>query len=146
MRKRIKEPVDLSLPPVERLFQSDEERQVDELLQDLQASKPKKIRSSSKALEERVFELEVGIAVRDSYAEKQHMVIRKQQDKLDIYERFLQDIEIHYMITQDYRKVQDLIDRACQWSIAKRSTYGELSPVDKAAALELATRRLREDI
>lgn len=146
MRKRVKQSVDLSTPPVDRLFQSDEQRAVEDLLNEIQETKPKKIRSNSKALEDRVFELEVGINVRDNFAEKQQMVIRKQQEKLDVYERFLQDIEIHYMITKDYRKVQDLIDRACQWSLARRNTYGDLSPIDKAAALELATRRLGEDV
>jgi hypothetical protein len=146
MRKRLKQSVDLSTPPVDRLFQSDEERTVEDLLNELQETKPKKIRNSTKALEERVFELEVGINVRNNFAERQQMVILKQQEKMDIYERFLQDIEIHYMITKDYRKVQDLIDRACQWSLARRTMYGDLSPVDKAAALELATRRLGEDV
>ena len=111
MRKRVKHTVDLSTPPVDRLFQSDEARTVEDLLEELQETKPKKIRNSTKALEERLFELEVGINVRDNFAERQQMVILKQQEKMDIYERFLQDIEIHYMITKDYRKVQDLIDR-----------------------------------
>ena len=71
MRKRVKQPLDLSTPPVDRLFQSDDERAVDDLLQELQDTKPRKVRSNTKTLEEKIFSLEVGITIRDNYAEKQ---------------------------------------------------------------------------
>ena len=141
--KKQRATIDDALPPSERLFEVEAPAPLETVLDQLESA-PKKVKESRADLEARIFELEVAVTVRDNYAAKQREAIRLQQEKLNRYERFLHDIEVNYMLIKDYRKVQDLIDRACQWSSAHRNRYGDLGPIDRAAALELATRRLVE--
>lgn len=140
-RPRIKEKKikpDLSVPPVRRLFDNAHEAELEEAL----ANKPKKLRIKSKELNEQMFELELAVKVRDRYISAMNERCEKAEEKNKIYEKFLMDLEVNYMLLKDYRAVQDLIDRACQWSSANRNAHGDLGPIDRAAALELATKRL----
>jgi hypothetical protein len=98
----------------------------------------------AKDLQTRMQELEDMIHTRDAYANRQQEIIEEQRAKIDEYERFLHALQLNYQILKDHRQVQDLIDRACQWSLAYRDFKGELSVTDRAAALEMARRRLGE--
>jgi hypothetical protein len=141
LKRKQKERIDESVSLAERLFEIEGPATLPAVLEQLEDA-PKRVKASRADLEARIFELEIAVTVRDNYSAKQRDAIQLQQEKLDIYERFLHDIEVHYMLTKDYRRVQELIDRACQWSQAHRNHYGDLGPIDRAAALELATRRL----
>ena len=141
LKRKQKEQVDETITPAQRLFEIDAPEPVEEVIQQLETV-PKKVKTSRTDLEARIFELEVAVITRDNYANRQREAIRLQQEKLDIYERFLHDVEVNYTLIKDYRRVQELIDRACQWSQAHRNHHGDLGPIDRAAALEMATRRL----
>jgi hypothetical protein len=141
-RLRIKDPKktkpDLSVPPIARLFDDAHEAELNAVL----AKKPSKPRLKSKDTNEQVFELELALKVRDRYIKALHERYEKSEEKNKIYEKFLMDMEVNFMLLKDYKAVQELIDRACQWSSAHRNAHGELGPIDRAAALELATKRL----
>ena len=141
LKRKQREQIDENVPPAERLFEVDSPAPLTTIIQQLE-DVPKKVKTSRADLEAQIFELEIALIARDNYAAKQRDAIRLQQEKLDLYERFLHDIEVNYMLIKDYRKVQELIDRACQWSQAHRNHHGDLGPIDRAAALEMATRRL----
>ena len=143
LKRKQEERIDESISPAERLFEIEGAAPLSTVMQQLEEA-PKKIKPSRADLEAQIFELEVALIARDNYAAKQREAIRFQQEKLNLYERFLHDIELNYMLIKDYRKVQELIDRACQWSQAHRNHHGDLGPIDRAAALEMATRRLGE--
>ena len=98
----------------------------------------------AKDLGARLGDLEDMIKVRDEYANKQQEIIEEQRKKIDEYERFLHALQLNYQILKDHRAVQDLIDRACHWSLSYRDFKGELSVTDRAAALDMARRRLRQ--
>lgn len=132
------------IEPQALLFDMPETESLESLQQKLEDEKPKRTVITRKNLEDQVFELELALTVRDRYAATQNEMIKQQQEKIRCYERFLENIEVNFLLTKDYRAVQELIDRACQWSIANRYHRGDYATVDRAAALELATRRLSE--
>ena len=108
--------------------------------------KPKTPKLNRKDLESMVFDLELALVVRDKYANQQQAKINDLMEKLEYYESFLHAIELNYIHLKDHRAVQGLIDRACQWSQADRVHKGIFASIDRSAALEVATRRLGEDL
>lgn len=103
---------------------------------------PKEVKVNRKDLEQTVIDLEFGIVARDRYAKLQQKRIDKLEEELKTYHKFLHAIELNFNKLEDYRAVQELIDRACQWSWADRARKGEYSNIDRAAQLEMATKRL----
>lgn len=136
--KAKKQQPDLSVPPAARLFEDKREFEINQVLN----NKPTKPKLKSKNYDEQLLELELAVKVRDRYIKTLYEHNADIEAKNKIYERFFMDMEVSYSLLKDYRAVQDLIDRACQWSSAHRNVHGELGPIDKAAALELATKRL----
>ena len=81
-----------------------------------------------------------------TYANRQQDKISDLTAKIREYETFMHAIQINYQVLRDHKQVQELIDRACAWSIADRDFRGELSVIDRQAALEMARRRLAESL
>lgn len=105
---------------------------------------PKEVKPNRKELEQTITDLEFALVARDRYAKLQQERIDKMEAELKIYHRFLHSIELNFNTLKDYRAVQELVDRACQWSWADRARKGEYSNIDRAAQLEMATKRLGE--
>ena len=105
---------------------------------------PKPVKPNRKELEQTVTDLEFALIARDRYARLQQERIDKLEEELKTYHRFLHSIELNFNTLKDYRAVQELVDRACQWSWADRARKGEYSNIDRAAQLEMATKRLGE--
>lgn len=103
---------------------------------------PKVVKVNRKDLEQAVTDLEFALVVRDRYTKVQQERINSLETELKSYHRFLHAIELNFNTLKDYRAVQELVDRACQWSWADRARKGEFSNIDRAAQLEMATKRL----
>jgi hypothetical protein len=103
---------------------------------------PKLVKVNRKDLEQAVTDLEFALVVRDRYTKVQQERIDRLETELKSYHRFLHAIELNFNTLKDYRAVQELVDRACQWSWADRARKGEFSNIDRAAQLEMATKRL----
>ena len=103
---------------------------------------PKLVKVNRKDLEQAVTDLEFALVVRDRYTKVQQERIDRLETELKSCHRFLHAIELNFNTLKDYRAVQELVDRACQWSWADRARKGEFSNIDRAAQLEMATKRL----
>jgi hypothetical protein len=103
---------------------------------------PKMVKIDRKDLEQAVTDLEFALVARDRYAKLQQDRINSLEEELKSYHRFLHAIELNFNKLKDYRAVQELVDRACQWSWADRARKGEFKNIDRAAQLEMATKRL----
>jgi non-homologous end joining protein Ku len=106
--------------------------------------RPRKHKGNARELAKQVLDMEKALMDRDRYSDKQQEKIDDLMKKVDQYEKFFHAVQLNYQILKDHRAVQELIDRACQWSIASRSYHGdEIKAIDRSAALEMAMRRLQ---
>jgi hypothetical protein len=109
-------------------------------------SKQPRVSDDAQSLIERIKELEMQADMSRLYANKQQEKINDLMAQLREHETFMHAIQLNYQILKDHRQVQELIDRACAWSIADRDFRGELSVIDRQAAVEMARRRLAESL
>lgn len=126
--------------PFERVFDPTMPIQAEDTME-----RPPKSKVNARDLVKQVLELEMALGARDTYADKQQKKIEDLISKVEQYERFFHALQMNYQVLHDHRAVQELIDRACQWSLAYRNYHGELQMMDRSAALEMATRRLQGD-
>jgi hypothetical protein len=103
---------------------------------------PRPVRVNRKELSQTVTDLEFAMLVRERHARYQNERIQQLEEEIKHYHRFLHALERNHSSTKDHRAVFDLIERACQWSWAYRTRQGQFADIDRAAALELATKRL----
>lgn len=130
--------------PFEEVFEPMQDF-ADALRDELSKGRPPRYKSAARELTKQLISMEAALAARDNYADKQQAKIDELMDKVDQYERFFHAVQLNYQVLKDHRAVQELIDRACQWSLAYRNYHGELHQLDRSVALEMATRRLRGD-
>jgi hypothetical protein len=109
-------------------------------------SKQPRVSDDAQSLIERIKELEMQADMARAYANKQQEKINDLMAQLREHETFMHAIQLNYQILKDHRQVQELIDRACAWSLADRDFRGELSVIDRQAAVEMARRRLAESL
>lgn len=109
-------------------------------------SKQPRVSDDAQTLIERIKDLEMQAEMARVYSNKQQEKINDLTAKIREYETFMHAIQLNYQVLRDHRQVQELIDRACAWSLADRDFRGELSVIDRQAALDMARRRLAESL
>jgi len=130
--------------PFEEVFEPMQDF-ADALRDELSRDRPPKHKSAARELTKQLIEMEAALSARDTYADKQQAKIDELMERVEQYERFFHSVQLNYQVLKNHRAVQELIDRACQWSLAYRNYHGELQQLDRSAALEMATRRLQGD-
>lgn len=69
--------------------------------------------------------------------------IRALQEKVEMYEGFLHDLNLYAAIVMDGEKVSRLLDNACRWSYSHRCGNGELTDEEQLSGIRYHFERLR---
>lgn len=65
-----------------------------------------------------------------------------QKKKIEVYERVLHNLQMHYEVTGNHEQVKDQLSRICTWSYAHRAGNGMLTERQQNKLIRDAFNRL----